>query len=56
MLLILSKEFFLNKKELWEGFPKLSIEEAKAIVFLDNFGHIICHQFITLHFTAFWDT
>lgn len=34
--------FFL-KKEVWEGFPKLPVAEEKAIVFLDTFGHIICH-------------
>lgn len=44
MLLILAKEvFFKKKKEVWEGFPKLPAAEEKAIVFLDTFGHIICH-------------
>lgn len=51
-----AKSFFLKKREVWEDFPKLPVAEAKAIVFLDTFGHIICHQFLTLLFTAFWDT
>lgn len=39
-----------------QGFPKLSVVVANAIVFLDTSGLIICHQLLMLFFTAFLDT